>query len=84
MAKLQAEGFVEIDGARLEYRMVGPLPDDAPTLVMLHEGLGSVGLWGEFPRSAGRKDGRGRLCLFARRLRSFIACDPAAAAQLHA
>ena len=29
--------------------MVGPAPDDAPTIVMLHEGLGSAGLWGDFP-----------------------------------
>ena len=24
-------------------------PQDAPTIVMLHEGLGSAGLWGDFP-----------------------------------
>ncbi|WP_426443062.1 alpha/beta fold hydrolase [Bradyrhizobium genosp. P] len=29
--------------------MIGPSPDAAPTIVMLHEGLGSVGLWGDFP-----------------------------------
>jgi len=29
--------------------MIGPRPDKAPTLVMLHEGLGCVGLWGDFP-----------------------------------
>src|SRR5437764_9612645 len=29
--------------------MIGPRPDAAPTIVMLHEGLGSVGLWNEFP-----------------------------------
>ena len=34
---------------RLEYRMIGPRPDDAPTLVLLHEGLGCVGMWGDFP-----------------------------------
>jgi pimeloyl-ACP methyl ester carboxylesterase len=34
---------------RLEYRMIGPHPDSAPTIVMLHEGLGCVGLWGDFP-----------------------------------
>jgi pimeloyl-ACP methyl ester carboxylesterase len=33
----------------LEYRMIGPAPNDEPTIVMLHEGLGSVGLWGDFP-----------------------------------
>ena len=29
--------------------MIGPRPDAAPTLVMLHEGLGCVGMWGDFP-----------------------------------
>jgi pimeloyl-ACP methyl ester carboxylesterase len=29
--------------------MIGPRPDAAPTIVMLHEGLGCVGLWGDFP-----------------------------------
>src|SRR5271168_4714926 len=46
---LSAEGFVEIGKARLEYRMIGPQPDEAATFVLLHEGLGSVGLWGDFP-----------------------------------
>jgi pimeloyl-ACP methyl ester carboxylesterase len=46
---LAASGFLQIGAAKLEYRMIGPAPDDAPTIVMLHEGLGSVGLWGDFP-----------------------------------
>ena len=46
---LADEGFLEIDGARLEYRMVGPRPERAPTIVILHEGLGSAKLWGDFP-----------------------------------
>jgi pimeloyl-ACP methyl ester carboxylesterase len=29
--------------------MIGPAPADAPTIVMLHEGLGSAALWGDFP-----------------------------------
>src|SRR5690242_356362 len=47
--KLEASGFLAIDGAELEYRLIGPQPSDAPCIVMLHEGLGSVGLWGDFP-----------------------------------
>ncbi len=43
------EGFLAIGASRLEYRMTGPRPDAAATLVLLHEGLGSVGLWGDFP-----------------------------------
>lgn len=46
---LSDSGFLSIGTQRLEYRMIGPLPDAAPTIVMLHEGLGCVGLWGDFP-----------------------------------
>jgi pimeloyl-ACP methyl ester carboxylesterase len=42
-------GFLTIGASDLEYRMIGPSPDVAPTIVMLHEGLGSAGLWGDFP-----------------------------------
>jgi pimeloyl-ACP methyl ester carboxylesterase len=34
---------------RLEYRRIGPPPDAAPMLVLLHEGLGSVAVWDRFP-----------------------------------
>src|SRR5476649_153610 len=46
---LDDSGFLAIGTQRLEYRMIGPRPDTAPTIVMLHEGLGCVGLWGDFP-----------------------------------
>src|SRR3977135_1921306 len=46
---LSPTGFLRIGAADLEYRMIGPAPSVAPTIVMLHEGLGSVGLWGYFP-----------------------------------
>ena len=42
-------GFLELPDMRLEYRMIGPRPDQAATLVLLHEGLGSVAVWGSFP-----------------------------------
>src|SRR3954463_2500543 len=45
---LQANGFLSIDSANLEYRLIGPQPSDALCIVLLHEGLGSVGLWGDF------------------------------------
>ncbi|MEA2861629.1 MAG: hypothetical protein QOC72_3668 [Methylobacteriaceae bacterium] len=41
--------MLQIGSAELEYRMIGPQPHEAPTLVILHEGLGSVGQWGDFP-----------------------------------
>src|SRR5271154_4769968 len=46
---LAPQGFFHIDGSDLEYRLIGPAPDQAPTIVMLHEGLGSAALWGDFP-----------------------------------
>ena len=46
---LSPTGFLHIGAADLEYRFIGPAPEAAPTIVMLHEGLGSVGLWGDFP-----------------------------------
>jgi pimeloyl-ACP methyl ester carboxylesterase len=47
--KLDDSGFLAIGTQRLEYRMIGPRSDAEPTLVMLHEGLGCVGMWGDFP-----------------------------------
>jgi len=49
MTDLADQGFLDLGSERLEYRMIGPRPDAAPTIVMLHEGLGCVGLWGDFP-----------------------------------
>jgi pimeloyl-ACP methyl ester carboxylesterase len=49
MTTLSPSGFLRIGSSDLEYRLIGPSPDQAPTIVMLHEGLGSVGLWGDFP-----------------------------------
>src|SRR3954447_11920939 len=46
---LASEGMLDLGAMRLEYRMIGPRPHAAPTIVMLHEGLGCVGLWGDFP-----------------------------------
>jgi len=52
-------GFLEVASQRLEYRMIGPRPDAAPTIVMLHEGLGCVGLWGTFPERLAAATGSG-------------------------
>lgn len=40
---------LHLDGFRLEVRQVGPAPAAAPTLVLLHEALGCVGLWRDLP-----------------------------------
>src|SRR5258708_23147367 len=49
MQALSPTGTLRIGSSDLEYRMIGPAPADAPTIVMLHEGLGSAALWGDFP-----------------------------------
>jgi pimeloyl-ACP methyl ester carboxylesterase len=53
------EGFLAIGSQRLEYHMIGPRPETAPTLVMLHEGLGSAGQWGDFPERLAAATGTG-------------------------
>ncbi|MBN8977101.1 MAG: alpha/beta hydrolase [Rhizobiales bacterium] len=50
MTTLSSQGTLAIGDARIEYRMIGPMPDAAPTLVLLHEGLGCAALWGDFPQ----------------------------------
>jgi pimeloyl-ACP methyl ester carboxylesterase len=52
-------GFLTTGTQSLEYRMIGPRPDAAPTIVMLHEGLGCVGLWGDFPDNLQQATGCG-------------------------
>jgi pimeloyl-ACP methyl ester carboxylesterase len=56
---LADQGFLDIGEQRLEYRMIGPRPDEKPTLVLLHEGLGCVGLWDDFPDKLAAATGAG-------------------------
>lgn len=42
-------GTLVVDGIELEYRWLPAAERWAPTLVFLHEGLGSTGLWRDFP-----------------------------------
>ena len=39
-----------VNGLRLEYRDIPALETDKPTLLMLHEGLGCVAMWRDFPQ----------------------------------
>ncbi|MBI1384498.1 MAG: alpha/beta fold hydrolase [Rhizobiales bacterium] len=48
-----------MDGARLECRAWGPPPHEAPTIVLLHEGLGSMALWRDFPNRLAEATGHG-------------------------
>lgn len=53
--------FLEVAGGRLEYAWHGPGPERAPTLVFLHEGLGSVSQWRGFPAALVEATGCGAL-----------------------
>src|ERR1700755_348523 len=59
MAMLADQGVIDLPPLRIEYRMAGPRPDGAPTLILLHEGLGSAGMWGDFPEKLAAATGLG-------------------------
>jgi pimeloyl-ACP methyl ester carboxylesterase len=42
-------GFLDIRGRNLEFQLLPAHQINRPTLVLLHEGLGSVSLWRDFP-----------------------------------
>ncbi len=54
-----ASGRMNINGFDLEYACHGPAPDTAPTLVLLHEGLGCVALWKDLPARLAEETGLG-------------------------
>ena len=58
--------FVSIEGVRLEYLWHGPPPSDAPTIVFLHGGLGSITQWRDFPAALCARTGCGGL-VYSRR-----------------
>ena len=57
----QHQGTLNANGYRLEYACWGPPPTAAPTLVMLHEGLGCIELWRDFPEQLMHSTGLGVL-----------------------
>src|SRR5438477_8531114 len=71
---LAPSGLLTIGGSDLEYRLIGPPPDQAPTIVMLHEGLGSAALWGDFPDRLAAATGAG---VFAYSRAGYGASSPA-------
>jgi pimeloyl-ACP methyl ester carboxylesterase len=48
-----------IDGRSIETKWWGPAADAAPTVVLLHEGLGCVALWRDFPEALATATGCG-------------------------
>jgi predicted GIY-YIG superfamily endonuclease/pimeloyl-ACP methyl ester carboxylesterase len=59
---LSPNGFLDIGDISLEYSVHGPQPSDTPTFVLLHEGLGCVGLWGDFPEKLAKASGAAVFC----------------------
>lgn len=53
--------MIDIDGVSLECVWLGPAPDAAPSLVLLHEGLGSIALWKDVPKQLAQRTGCGVL-----------------------
>ncbi len=51
--------FLTVAGQQLEYAWWGPRPGAGPTLVFLHEGLGCLDLWRDFPRQLSEATGLG-------------------------
>jgi len=49
--------FVEVCGRRLEYERIEVAAAGRPTLVFLHEGLGSIAMWRDFPARAAHATG---------------------------
>jgi pimeloyl-ACP methyl ester carboxylesterase len=50
-----------VRGRKIEAAWHGPAPDRAPTLVLLHEGLGCVAMWRDFPATLAERTGYGVL-----------------------
>ena len=54
-----APAVVVVGGARLEVARHGAPPDAAPTLVLLHEGLGCIAMWRDVPERLAAQTGCG-------------------------
>ena len=52
-------GAFVADGKRLEAVACGPPANEAPTIVLMHEGLGCVALWRDFPQKLAAATGWG-------------------------
>jgi pimeloyl-ACP methyl ester carboxylesterase len=57
----EQRGFLRVEAQQLEYLWSGPGPEEKPTLVFLHEGLGCVEMWGDFPAQLAEATGWGAL-----------------------
>ena len=57
MSASNSSAFVSVRGHRIEYQRLGTGDALAPTLVFLHEGLGSISQWRDFPERIVEKTG---------------------------
>ena len=55
---MTGSGFLRAAGGRIEYARWGAAEPGAPVLVLLHEGLGCVGTWRDWPAVLARATGR--------------------------
>lgn len=53
----ETQGFLDIDGCRLEYQLLVPSQSHDRTLVFLHEGLGCLAMWKDFPQRVAEMTG---------------------------
>jgi pimeloyl-ACP methyl ester carboxylesterase len=58
---LSIRGELTVSGKRLETLWIPPKIAGKPTMVMLHEGLGSIALWKDFPNRVAARTGCGIL-----------------------
>jgi pimeloyl-ACP methyl ester carboxylesterase len=82
------DGFVEIGGGELHYRLTPAADENAaqfPPLVFLHEGLGSVALWRTFPEDVRNALGRPTMLVYSRHGygRSSIVAEPRSPQYMH-
>ena len=67
-------GRLNADGKSLEWASYGTAPDNLPVIVMLHEGLGCLALWRDFPERLAEVTG---LPVFAYSRAGYGQSDPA-------
>jgi pimeloyl-ACP methyl ester carboxylesterase len=66
--------WITAGGRKLEARAWGGSPAGKPAIVLLHEGLGSLGLWKSFPEKLAEQTG---YCVFAYSRAGYGQSDPA-------
>ena len=58
---MRKTGIATVSGLRLEFASLAPAAGERRTIVMLHEGLGCVAMWRDFPERMAERTGLGVL-----------------------